>query len=691
MATGKPRIISRSGKDVTGTSAASSERRGTGGSSGGDGSVSPAARKGYSSSKKKDDDKGRIKSTADIQKEQRERAGGGKDYSDIPEGTAVSWEKQGKAARESYEKGMKEYERTKDPVKRAVLESIEQGKRFRDPQTRRERPDRFDIESGETPRFAGQQTRTDVQREEQARREQQLRAQEAMTLPGTREPTLNVQRGPALTVARSTRAQPEQTARAYERRVESGLRPLTESKSPLLQFAGGAAETAAYAPTAIPRLAFGLARDPKAVAKETTQSQIETLGKQPARGLGQISAMALGPKVVRRIPDAVPYRIGRTSTEPGILIKAEMPTGKAAEASGGPKQYTIPTLESAPRGLPDAGRGRLTGRVARDQTTEPSIFTGKQTEPGISEVFVKATPEQLDKLGRRVVFEEPAGKVVTTDFGKYRVFEPRGPRDTTAGAMGKGLKIEGQALREQRRSLPFRLERRQELTPANIEFLQPRVQMGNVVTGKAREVQLIDRTGRRGFLSDESAQLRPTRTKTAETYPEFLKVPESAFRRRGGKVAVRERTRTPDMLGLQELLTQSRTRGRKQPIARPTRKTQPRRRSAPIPLVKPVAGTRAQRRGSILPSFSPVPVVGPSTAPGTTPMPSTAPVTSPPPTRTGPYGPRALPEEPPLPKEQRKKKTKRQLGDTPGFDQFKKKWINPTATGYDILGGTDEK
>jgi hypothetical protein len=663
----KPRVISRSGKDVTGTSAASRRSSSSSSSSSskkssssskkkktikaGSGgysplqdrdykkdlkkarktgstvdevrksrsssssskkkntSVSPMARKGTSSKK----DPRKIKTTAERQKEARKKAGGGKDYSDIPEGTAVSQKKQREALGKSYRVGKKRYETEKKQYEKDVNVYAQQyGISGLTPEQRdivdysklfvkkeeKKIPDKFDIESGETSRFAGQETRIDVQRDEQARREQQIRAQEAMRLPsGDGAPSRE-----SLLLVPTQVVNTEQTARAYESKVESVLKPLTESKSPLLQYAGGAAEMFAYAPTAIPRLAFGLARDPKAVAKETAQSQIEILGKQPARGLGQISAMLVGPKIIRgatKIPGKFPYRLTRTGTDTGILLKTEMPVGSAAEVPKAPTQYTIPTLESAPKGIAEPMRGKISGKVSEPVPKQPGVFTGRETQPGIVETFVKTTPEQLQQLQRRgVTFQDKGfGSPIKTDYGSFRVVEPFGK-----GKPGKAGPIQPRITgpEPRGRKFPFRIERKQGLTPAEIGFTRGRTQPGNVVSTTAREVQLIEGTGRKGFFASEEAQLAPTRTRAPTVSPEFMKVPETAFKRKGGKVAVRERTTDPMKSDLQSLLTQSERMGRastgKRVFAKPTVRTRGRSATFPLPFAQrqPITGTRKQ-------------------------------------------------------------------------------------------------
>jgi hypothetical protein len=417
----KPRVISSSGRDVTGTSATS---RGSSSSSSSsrDTSTSPMAKKGTSSR----DDPRKIKTTAERQAEERREAGGGKDYSDIPEGTAVTREKQAEAVRESYEKGSKQYEQEKQKYTEDInryaqtqgpqgltseqLQYVNYGQLLSPPRDTSKTPmaqngvrQRFNIpQYQETPMDAGRTTRKNIQMEEQRLREQPFRAQEAMSL-AAQKPTLQVERGPALTVARSKQPEFEKAATGYEQRVGSALSPLTTSTSPVLQFAGGAAETVAYAPTGIPRLALGLAREPTAVVGETARTQVETLRTQPARGLGQISAMLVGPKAVR----------GAART-----FKTRVPISR-----------TLETLEGRAMRKQFEARYETPTQLRRRQLPETPVTVGtvRKTSPGTIDV----TTVLKDSLEPTYRGGEPRG--VTTETVVARTAGTGGRRGVLSG------------------------------------------------------------------------------------------------------------------------------------------------------------------------------------------------------------------------------------------------------------------
>jgi hypothetical protein len=88
----------------------------------------------------------------------------------------------------------------------------------------------------------------------------------------------------------------ESSAARYEGGVESALDPLTSSQYKSARFVGGVAEAIAYTPTAVPRLAKGLATNPAATVRETILGTSETVIADPARGVGQLAGMVIAGK-----------------------------------------------------------------------------------------------------------------------------------------------------------------------------------------------------------------------------------------------------------------------------------------------------------------------------------------------------------------------------------------------------------
>jgi len=302
-------------------------------------------------------------------------------------------------------------------------------------------------------------------------------------------------------------------------------------------------------------------------------------------------------------------------------------------------------------------------------------------------------------LRRTTTFEEGAGQVVTTPYGKFRVFEPRetltgrGRGATPEQLQGEVFQRIGETTQPRRgRDFPFRIERKQELTPAELELRQPgAVQEGFVVPTTARPVSLIESTGqvsvRRAFMTSERAELAPTRVKLREdvTYPELFRGPETTFRR-GGRVAVRERTQIPFKQDLQSIIDQSQARftARQQAVARPKPTTRGRRVSG----VLPFAGIRTQPVAVGKPTFKTsglkVPTIGPVTVPRVSPTPTTttqpqvpvSPLRTTTPTRTVPRTPTVrqprMPE-PVIPRAlpRKKKETdKKKRGRKTGFEFY---------------------
>ena len=92
----------------------------------------------------------------------------------------------------------------------------------------------------------------------------------------------------------------EQHAQKYEENVADKLEPLTGSSIGPVRALGGAVESVAYIPTAIPRLAVGLVRDPSATVRGATQGLAETVVTDPWRGGGQIVGMVKGPALIAK-------------------------------------------------------------------------------------------------------------------------------------------------------------------------------------------------------------------------------------------------------------------------------------------------------------------------------------------------------------------------------------------------------
>ncbi len=91
----------------------------------------------------------------------------------------------------------------------------------------------------------------------------------------------------------------DNTAAGYEKKVDTTLDPLTGSNSAALRFAGGFSEAIAYTPTAIPRIATGIVRNPAATIQGVVQGTAESVIRDPARGAGQLAAMVAGPKMAK--------------------------------------------------------------------------------------------------------------------------------------------------------------------------------------------------------------------------------------------------------------------------------------------------------------------------------------------------------------------------------------------------------
>lgn len=120
----------------------------------------------------------------------------------------------------------------------------------------------------------------------------------------------------------------ESSAARYEGGVESALDPLTSSQYKSARFVGGVAEAIAYTPTAVPRLAKGLATNPAATVRETILGTSETVIADPARGVGQLAGMVIagkaGGKALGAVKEATPsIRVASASQE--LLVKVRVP------------------------------------------------------------------------------------------------------------------------------------------------------------------------------------------------------------------------------------------------------------------------------------------------------------------------------------------------------------------------------
>lgn len=88
----------------------------------------------------------------------------------------------------------------------------------------------------------------------------------------------------------------EPVASRYESKVAEKLSILTDSPSKYKRFSGGVLEAVAYTPTAIPRMAVGLAKDPVGTVRESTVGLAENVIADPARGTGNIVGMVAAGK-----------------------------------------------------------------------------------------------------------------------------------------------------------------------------------------------------------------------------------------------------------------------------------------------------------------------------------------------------------------------------------------------------------
>jgi len=328
---------------------------------------------------------------------------------------------------------------------------------------------------------------------EAERQQQRQEAVRAMDL-GQSERTNNLPDGPgpALVNARTKKPEWEKTAQAYESGVANTLSPLTGSDNPYARFGGGALEVAAYAPTAIPRLGVGLATNPTATIRETVLGQAEMIQKDPARGLGQIAGMAFGGKVAKALtkaPKAVPYRLTKNTHQPGILLKSEIAV-EAPKTNAPPGQYTIrtPGNEIVPYAGKKGPAGNLPGSTRKTGQPDPNFFVGKETQPGMAEVYAKITPDQFKNIEKNTIFTEGSGQAIKTDYGSFRVFEPYKPK-TTGSKPKTATELQGDINRaigespgiKTSRELPFRLEKKQDIKPVDLEIKQPgKVQEGNI-------------------------------------------------------------------------------------------------------------------------------------------------------------------------------------------------------------------
>ena len=98
----------------------------------------------------------------------------------------------------------------------------------------------------------------------------------------------------------------EPTAQKYEEGVANFLEPATDSSIGPVRALGGVAETFAYLPIALPRIAVGLVRNPTATVRGATQGLAETVVTDPWRGGGQILGIVAGPKMAVKVAKIVP-------------------------------------------------------------------------------------------------------------------------------------------------------------------------------------------------------------------------------------------------------------------------------------------------------------------------------------------------------------------------------------------------
>jgi hypothetical protein len=280
------------------------------------------------------------------------------------------------------------------------------------------------------------------------------------------------------------------------------------------------------------------------------------MGAGAAKGWKAISNIS-GPKI--------PYRI--TSNKPpteDILLKTHLPVSNAPTSA--PKQYTIPTLESAPKGLPSGKMepGKLPGNVPK---LEPNTYIGREVEPGIAEAYFKINQNQLMTMKQNTKFNpENFLQKVKTDYGDFRIAEP-----VEIGALPKTsngfLKLSEP---KSKFELSFKIEKikHEDIVPADIT-LKPRgkVQEGNVVEGVAREVKLIEGMKATEASGPEYMDLaRPVQyAKIKQTFPENIQPltrnPESVhtpigeLHRTPGGIQVKTKTREPLKINLDDLLS----------------------------------------------------------------------------------------------------------------------------------------
>lgn len=90
------------------------------------------------------------------------------------------------------------------------------------------------------------------------------------------------------------------------------------SPSTSLRVVGGAAESILYTPTALPKMAIGLVKDPAGTVKATLQGTYETFKTDPARASGQVAGMFIAGKAAGKAMGSKP-KVIETPAQAEIL------------------------------------------------------------------------------------------------------------------------------------------------------------------------------------------------------------------------------------------------------------------------------------------------------------------------------------------------------------------------------------
>jgi|GEM_PF-4356454 len=290
----------------------------------------------------------------------------------------------------------------------------------------------------------------------------------------------------------------EDTASSYEEKVGTILKPLTGSKYPKVRFVGGALETIAYTPTAVPRLFTGLAKNPDATIRETLNGQGEQIINDPARGAGQLAGMAVLGKGLSKTGSAVKTKLPAVATgEQGILLKTKV-VESPLDLKTSPKATNFAEYKNTVFGKDVFKTWEANTELVNiePKAKGSSVLIG-ETKNGITDVYTRISKPQAEAIAKKYYSNT---RNIKTPEGSFLEIEPTGKIDPAVfNKLDKRIETpnfkEIGTLKESNNlniKNPFRIEKRVNLDKGILKFSDSKTlqlpEFTKTVTGNGKTV-----------------------------------------------------------------------------------------------------------------------------------------------------------------------------------------------------------